>query len=93
MAGDNPGVLSHLAQILNHGKLGGTGKLVIFPVDQGFEHGPDASFLKNPPAYDSLYHCQLAVEAGCSAYAAPFGFIDSFSQRICRRDSLNFKSQ
>ena len=51
--GDNPGILSQLARIFNHGELAGTGKLVIFPVDQGFEHGPDASFLKNPPSYDS----------------------------------------
>ena len=27
-----------------HGDLGGTGKLVILPVDQGHEHGPDKSF-------------------------------------------------
>ena len=90
-AGDNPGVLSHLARILNQGKLGGTGKLVIFPVDQGFEHGPDASFLKNPPSYDPLYHCQLAVEAGCSAYAAPLGFIDSVAREFAGEIPLILK--
>ena len=79
---DNPGVLSNLARILNHGELKGTGKLVIYPVDQGFEHGPDASFLKNPSSYDPFYHCQLAVEAGCSAYSAPFGFIDSVAREF-----------
>ena len=75
--GDNPGTLAQLARILNHGFLGGTGKVVIFPVDQGFEHGPGASFSKNPPAYDPAYHFQLAIEGGCNAYAAPFGFLDS----------------
>lgn len=74
--GDSPGTLSQLARMLNHGSLGGTGKMVIYPVDQGFEHGPAASFSKNPQAYDPAYHFQLAIQAGCSAYAAPFGFLD-----------------
>ena len=81
-AGDSPGTLSRLAGMFNHGKLKGTGKLVIYPVDQGFEHGPDASFLKNPPSFDPHYHCQLAVEAGCSAYAAPLGFIESVAREF-----------
>ncbi len=74
---ENPGVLTNLARILNHGRLAGTGKLVILPVDQGFEHGPGRSFAPNPPAYDPLYHFQLAVEAGLSAYAAPLGFLEA----------------
>ena len=74
--GENPGVLTNLARLLNHGKLGGTGKMVILPVDQGFEHGPARSFAKNPDSYDPFYHFELAVESGCSAYAAPLGFIE-----------------
>src|SRR5256885_6411534 len=74
---DNPGTLTNLARLLNHGKLGGTGRLVILPVDQGFEHGPARSFAVNPPAYDPRYHFQLAIEAGCNAYAAPLGFIEA----------------
>ena len=74
---DNPGTLSNLARILNHGRLGGTGKLVILPVDQGFEHGPARSFAPNPPAYNPLYHFELAIEAGCNAYAAPLGFLEA----------------
>lgn len=76
-ASENPGTLARLAQILNHGRLGGTGKLVILPVDQGFEHGPARSFAKNPPAYDPRYHFELAIEAGCNAYAAPLGFLEA----------------
>ncbi|WP_156025346.1 class I fructose-bisphosphate aldolase [Thermogemmatispora carboxidivorans] len=76
-AGENPGVLTNLARILNHGRLGGTGKLVILPVDQGFEHGPARSFAPNPAGYDPRYHFQLAVEAGCNAYAAPLGFLEA----------------
>jgi class I fructose-bisphosphate aldolase len=72
---ENVGVRSNLARILNHGKLAGTGKFVILPVDQGFEHGPARSFAVNPPAYDPRYHYQLALDAGCNAYAAPLGFI------------------
>jgi class I fructose-bisphosphate aldolase len=74
---DNPGTKANLARILMQGKLGGTGKLVILPVDQGFEHGPARSFAPNPPAYDPHYHFALAIEAGLSAYAAPLGFIEA----------------
>ena len=83
---DNPGTKANLARILMQGKLAGTGKLVILPVDQGFEHGPARSFAPNPPAYDPHYHFQLAIDAGLSAYAAPLGMIeagaDSFAGAI-----------
>jgi len=74
---DNPGTKTNLARILMHGKLGGTGKMVILPVDQGFEHGPARSFAPNPDAYDPQYHFQLAVDAGLNAYAAPLGMIEA----------------
>ena len=74
---DCPGTLTNLARLLGHGKLGGTGKLVILPVDQGFEHGPARSFAPNPAGYDPDYHFQLAIDAGCNAYAAPLGFIEA----------------
>src|ERR1700687_3526035 len=74
---DNPGTKANLARILMHGRLGGTGKLVILPVDQGFEHGPARSFAANPAAYDPHYHFQLAIDAGLSAYAAPLGMIEA----------------
>ncbi len=76
-AGENPGVLTNLARLLNHGTLAGTGKLVILPVDQGFEHGPGRSFAPNPAGYDPHYHFHLAIEAGCNAYAAPLGFLEA----------------
>lgn len=72
---ENPGVLNNLARIMNTGRLAGTGKFVILPVDQGFEHGPARSFAPNPPGYDPRYHFELAIEAGCNAYAAPLGFL------------------
>src|ERR1700729_131937 len=83
---DNPGTKAKLASILMEGRLGGSGKLLILPVDQGFEHGPARSFAPNPPAYDPHYHFQLAIEAGLNAYAAPLGMIaagsDTFAGSI-----------
>jgi len=74
---DCPGTLSSLARLLNHGRLGGSGKMVILPVDQGFEHGPARSFAKNPVGYDPRSHFELAIGAGCNAYAAPLGFLEA----------------
>src|SRR4030095_5550253 len=74
---DNPGVLTNLARLLNTGRLGGTGRFVILPVDQAFEHGPARSLAKNPEGYDPRYHFRLAIDAGCNAYAAPLGFIEA----------------
>jgi len=78
---ENVGVLTNMARMMNHGKLSGTGKMVILPVDQGFEHGPARSFAKNPDGYDPSYHFGLAIEAGCNAYAAPLGALEA-----CARD-------
>ena len=78
----NAGVKANLGRILMHGDLGGTGKLLILPVDQGHEHGPDKSFFINPAAYDPDYHYQLSIEAKLSAYAAPYGFLESGSERF-----------
>lgn len=72
---ENPGVINNLSRILNHGYLRGTGKMVILPVDQGFEHGPVLSFSENKNGYDPHYHFKLAITAGCNAYAAPLGFL------------------
>ncbi|MCW5892345.1 MAG: class I fructose-bisphosphate aldolase [bacterium] len=74
---DNPGTLTNLARMLNHGRLGGSGKMVILPVDQGYEHGPARSFAPNPAGYDPRYHFELGIAAGCNAYAAPLGFLEA----------------
>lgn len=74
---DSAGTLTNLARLLNHGRLAGTGKLVILPVDQGFEHGPARSFAPNPPAYDPHYHFSLAAEGGCNGFAAPLGLLEA----------------
>ncbi len=79
---DTPGVLTNLARMLNHGTLAGTGKMVILPVDQGFEHGPARSFQPNPAGYDPDYHAQLAIDSGCNAYAAPLGFLEAVAGNL-----------
>jgi class I fructose-bisphosphate aldolase len=88
---DNAGTLTNLVRMLGHGTLGGTGKMVILPVDQGFEHGPHRSFAPNPPAYDPDYHFQLAIEAGCNAYAAPLGFIEAGAAKFAGEIPLILK--
>jgi class I fructose-bisphosphate aldolase len=77
--------------MLNHGRLAGTGKLVILPVDQGFEHGPARSFAPNPPGYNPHYHFDLAIEAGCNAYAAPLGFLEAGAGQYAGRIPLILK--
>ena len=74
---DTPGTRANLCRILMNGKLGGSGKMIILPVDQGFEHGPARSFAPNPAGYDPHYHYQLAIDAGLNAYAAPLGMIEA----------------
>jgi fructose-bisphosphate aldolase, class I len=88
---DNPGTLTNLARLLNCGKLAGTGKLVILPVDQGFEHGPARSFAANPAAYRPHYHFELAIEAGCNAYAAPLGFLEAGAREFAGQIPLILK--
>jgi class I fructose-bisphosphate aldolase len=89
---DNTGTLTNLARLLNHGRLAGTGKLVILPVDQGFEHGPARSFAPNPPAYNPHYHFELAIEAGCNAYAAPLGFLEAGAREFAGEIPLILKA-
>ncbi len=79
---DSPGTKTNLARLLNSGTLAGTGKLVILPVDQGFEHGPARSFAPNPAGYDPDYHAQLAIDSGCNAYAAPLGFLEAVAGKL-----------
>ena len=88
---DNPGVRANLVRMMNHGNLAGTGKLVILPVDQGFEHGPARSFQPNPEGYDPEYHVTLAIESGCNAYAAPLGFLEAVADRYAGQIPLILK--
>ena len=88
---DNPGTKANIARILCTGKLAGTGKMVILPVDQGFEHGPARSFAPNPAGYDPMYHPQLAIDAGLNAYATPLGMMEAVADRIAGQIPLILK--
>ena len=88
---DNPGTLTNISRLMSHGELAGTGRMVILPVDQGFEHGPARSFGPNPAAYDPHYHFGLAIESGCSAYAAPLGFLEAGAREFAGRIPLILK--
>ncbi len=89
---ESPGVLTNLSRLLNHGALEGTGRLVILPVDQGFEHGPTRSFGPNPAGYDPRYHFQLAIDAGCNAYAAPLGSLEAGAREFAGEIPLILKA-
>ncbi len=89
---DCPGVKANLCRILMHGRLGGTGKMIILPVDQGFEHGPARSFAPNPDAYDPHYHFQLALDAGLNAYAAPLGMLEAGADTFAGQIPLILKA-
>jgi len=91
-ASDNPGTRANLYRMLDHGRLAGTGKMVMLPVDQGFEHGPARSFAPNPAGYDPRYHFQLAIDAGCNAYAAPLGFIEAGAAEFAGQVPLILKA-
>jgi class I fructose-bisphosphate aldolase len=88
---DSAGTRANLARMLNHGRLAGTGRMVILPVDQGFEHGPARSFAPNPPGYNPHYHFQLAIDAGCNAYAAPLGFLEAGAHQFAGEIPLILK--
>ncbi|MFO0550810.1 MAG: class I fructose-bisphosphate aldolase [Polyangiaceae bacterium] len=88
---DNPGTLTNLYRLLTSGALAGTGKMVILPVDQGFEHGPLRSFAPNPPSNDPEYHIELAIDAGCAAYAAPLGQLEAVAGKFAGQVPLILK--
>src|SRR5512132_4660964 len=90
-ASDNPGSKANLARMMNHGILAGTGRMVILPVDQGFEHGPARSFAPNPAGYDPAYHAQVAVDAGLNAYASVLGMIEAVADRYAAQIPLILK--
>lgn len=88
---ENSNTLKNIERLLMSGYLAGTGKLVILPVDQGFEHGPAKSFAPNPSGYDPDYHFKFGIEAGCSAYAAPLGFLEHGAKKYADKIPLILK--
>lgn len=78
--GETPGVKTQIARVLMNGALKGTGKLLMCAVDQGFEHGPLATFAPRPEFYDPQAIYRMAIAQGFSAFAAPLGLLESGSE-------------
>jgi class I fructose-bisphosphate aldolase len=81
----SPQVLRNFQQILNHGRLAGTGYVSILPVDQGIEHSGGASFAKNPIYFDGENIVKLAIEGGCNAVASTLGVLGSVSRKYAHK--------
>ncbi len=77
--------LRNLSAMYRHGRLGGTGYLSIFPVDQGIEHSAAASFSKNPEYFDPLRIVELAIAADCNAVATTLGGLGILSRRYAHK--------
>ncbi len=81
----SPQVMRSLAQLMNHGRLAGTGFLSILPIDQGIEHSGGASFAKNPIYFDPENILKLAIEGGCNAVATTFGNLAMVSRKYAHK--------
>ncbi|MBL0725400.1 MAG: class I fructose-bisphosphate aldolase [Alphaproteobacteria bacterium] len=64
-------------------------RIIILPVDQGFEHGPHRSFEKNKKGFDPLYLYKLASYNHLSAFAAPLGMLQLLRSNLLSHDNLN----
>lgn len=81
----NPQVLKNLANLYNHGNLGGTGYLNILPIDQGIEHSAAFSFYKNQDYFDPENIIKLAMAAGCNGVATTFGALSLHARRYAHK--------
>jgi class I fructose-bisphosphate aldolase len=81
----NPQVLRSMNQIMNTGRLAGTGYVSILPVDQGIEHSAGASFAPNPDYFDPAKIVELAIEGGCNAVASTFGVLGAVARKYAHK--------
>lgn len=81
----SPRVLRSLQEILNNGRLGGTGYVSILPVDQGIEHSAGASFAPNPEYFEPENIVKLAIDGGCNAVASTFGVLGSVARKYAHK--------
>jgi class I fructose-bisphosphate aldolase len=78
-------VLGRIQQLIDKGRLGGTGYVSILPVDQGVEHSAGASFAKNPAYFDPENIVKLAIEGGCNAVASTLGVLGSVARKYAHK--------
>jgi class I fructose-bisphosphate aldolase len=78
-------VLRNFNQILNTGRLAGTGYVSILPVDQGIEHSAGASFAPNPIYFDPENIVKLAIEGGCNCVASTLGVLGMVARKYAHK--------
>src|SRR5262249_24232451 len=78
-------VLRNLRQLMNHGRLAGSGYVSILPVDHGIEHSAGSAFARNPIYFDPQKIVELAIEGGCSAVASTFGVLGAVARQYAHR--------
>jgi len=81
----SPRTLMSLGQLVNSGRLRGTGFVSILPVDQGIEHSAGASFAPNPLYFDPENIVKLAIEGGCNAVASTLGVLGSVARKYAHK--------
>jgi class I fructose-bisphosphate aldolase len=81
----NPQVMRNFQDLIDHGRLRGTGYVSILPVDQGIEHSAGASFAPNPIYFDPENIVKLAVEGGCNAVASTLGVLGACSRHYAHK--------
>jgi fructose-bisphosphate aldolase, class I len=81
----SPQILRNFQQILNHGRLAGTGYVSILPVDQGIEHSAGASFAPAPQYFDPENIVKLAIEGGANAVASTFGGLGVVARKYAHK--------
>ena len=87
----NNTTLRNIQQILDNGRLGGTGYVSILPVDQGIEHSAGASFAPNPIYFDPENIVKLAIEGGCNSVCSTFGVLGNISRKYAHKIPMMVK--
>ena len=81
----SPAVMRSLQTLLNHGRLGGSGYVSFFPVDQGIEHSAGASFAPNPQFFDPENIVKFALEAECNGVATTLGVLGMTARKYAHK--------
>ncbi|HEY4221112.1 MAG TPA: class I fructose-bisphosphate aldolase, partial [Myxococcota bacterium] len=86
-----PAVLRNFNNLINSGRMAGTGYVSILPVDQGIEHSAGASFAPNPEYFDPKNIVELAIEGGCNAVCSTYGVLGSIARKYAHKINMMVK--
>lgn len=87
----SPTVLRNFQNLMNTGRMAGTGYVSILPVDQGIEHSAGASFAPNPEYFDPANIVELAIEGGCNAVCSTYGVLGSIARKYAHKIPMMLK--